>query len=551
VREQAGPAAEGAPRGRVEAPPPVLAGRSLLSVPYRVQFGLVALGLVAVVMAMLARLAAREWSKDLYYDEMWRADVVRTPDFLHRYVMNIAPAPPGWFLVLRVSGLVLPEGDDRLLRIQSLAFGVLMFLLIAVLLDRMLVRAQATSITRLVAAVSAPLVILFPAYANLAQYLNDYLFQAGCTVGVVVLWRIHDEWRFGRAALLVAIVLLPVITLSGLFLLPAIAIDLLRRDVIGVRASAGVAPLAGTLAAFAASGAVAVTVYLVFYRPVIHEEIRSYWAGSVLRDTPLREVLQTSWNSLMDASISWWGVRAFPHGYGGPVTAVLLLGLAFAGFFILGRLWVWFPIGFGSAGIAAVIASLAGWPMAPERVNVPWLWMFHTAVVVAVVYTAARLLRHPAAVVAVGAVLLLGFWPMPLPISANGSAADARAGGTYARGLTSDLQLVASSPDVHNIVISYHPMSHWYTDDRLINHSHPPRTFTVVGEPWHGAAPLYDDVDGVARRAGWTPNTAVWCVIPFEDGPEASARACHVGLPGLVKRVQVHGLRSNIIGWLP
>jgi hypothetical protein len=189
----------------------------------------------------------------------------------------------------------------------------------------------------------------------------------------------------------------------------------------------------------------------------------------------------------------------------------------------------------------AAVASLAGWPMTPERVNLPILWMFHTAVVVAVVYTVARLLRHPALVVGAGAVLLWGFWPAPPP----------QGDEPFARGLTSDLNVVASSPGSRNVVVSYHPMSHWYADDRLVNEYRGPNTFTIVREPWQNAAPLYDDVDGVVRDAGWTPGTAVWCVIPFEAGPQASNQACHVGLPGLTKQVAIRGRRANIVGWLP
>jgi hypothetical protein len=111
--------------------------------------------------------------------------------------------------------------------------------------------------------------------------------------------------------------------------------------------------------------------------------------------------------------------------------------------------------------------------------------------------------------------------------------------------------VVAASPDTRNIVISYHPMSHWYADDRLVTSYRGPDTFTIVREPWHGAAPLYDHPDGAARAAGWRPGTAVWCVIPFEAGPEAASRACRLGLPGLTKQVETRRQRANIIGWLP
>ena len=512
--------------------------RSAWARAFRLKFFLVTLALAAVVTTELVRLGYREYGKDYYFDEMWRADLIRTPDFVQRYLTNNAPAPPGWFLVLRLVGIAVPNVGGSL-RVQNAVLDGLMFLLLAALLDRMLTRSR-RPVTRLVAPVSAALVVLFPAYANLAQYLNDYMFQGACTIGVVVLWRVHDQWRFGRIVLLASIVLLPMVTLSGLLLLPAIAGDLLRRDVASYRGRGLGRRLAGTVGAFVGSGVVSIALYEWLYRPVVDHEIRRYWADATLSESPLASVLQTSWTRLLQASISD-AVNVFPNGYNGPVAAAVIVGLAVAGLVLLGRLWVWFPIAFVSAWAMAAVASLAGWPMTPERVNLPILWMFHTAVAVTVVYVAARLMRHPILVVGTGAVLVCAFWPAPPPQGAE----------PFARGLTSDLDVVAASPDTRNIVISYHPMSHWYADDRLVTSYRGPDTFTIVREPWHDAAPLYDNPDGAVRAAGWRPGTAVWCVIPFEAGPEAASRACRVGLPGLTKQVETRGQRANIIGWLP
>jgi hypothetical protein len=516
-----------------------LRARSAWARASRVKLLFVTLGLIAVVTTELIRLAAREYDKDYYFDEMWRADLVRTPDFVQRYLTNNAPAPPAWFFVLRLVGIAVPNGP-RALRVQNAVLDVLMFLLLALLIDRVLIRSGRRPVTRLVAPVSAALVVLFPAYANLAQYLNDYMFQAACTIGVTVLWRMGDQWRHGRIALLVSVLLLPLVTLSGLFLLPVIGADLLRQDLARGRRSDLGRRLAGTICAFAGSAGITLALYEWLYRPVVDHEIRRYWAGATLSESSLGSVLQTSWTRLMQASISD-AVNVFPNGYNGPIAGALLVGLAVTGFIVLGRLWVWFPIAFVSAWAMAAVASLAGWPMTPERVNLPVLWMFHTAVVVAVVYGVARLLRHPAVVLGLGAVLLWGFWPAP---PAHGAE-------PFARGLTSDLDLVAASPDSRNIVVSYHPMSHWYADDRLVSAYRGPDTFTVVREPWHDSAPLYDHPDDVVRAAGWRPGTAVWCVIPYEVGPEEGSRACRLGLPGLTKQVLTRRQRAYIVGWLP
>lgn len=519
---------------------PLLWARTFWSGAHHLKFLLATVALATVVTVNLVRLAASDYDKDYYFDEMWRVDLVRTPHLVEQYFANNAPAPPGWFLALRLIGTVVPNGLPRSLRLQNIVLDALMFLLLALLIDRMLTRQGPPPVTRLVAPVTAALVTLFPAYANLAHYLNDYMFQAACTIAVIVLWRVHDQRPFGRMALFAAIVLLPIATLSGLLVLPVMAVDVLRGDLGSAREGRGWQSLAGTAGAFLCSAAVAVGLYLCLYRPVVDHGIRSYWADATLSQSPPASVLQASWTRLLNMSISD-AVSVFPHGYGGPAAAAALVGLAVAGFFLLGRLWVWFPVAFVSAWLLLAVASLAGWPMTPERMNLPILWMFHTAVAFTVVYGAARLIRHPALVVSVGTVLFWAFWPTPGPA----------AGEPFARGLTSDLEVVAASTESRNIVVSYHPMSHWYADDRLVTGNAGPDTFEIVREPWYGAEPLYDNPDEAVRAAGWRPGTAVWCVVPFEVGPQYASRACRIGLPGLTKQVQIRGERANIIGWLP
>src|SRR5438445_5553766 len=143
-----------------EANDALLRARLAWTTRARARFVFVALALAAVVVAELARLAAPEYDKQFYFDEMWRADLVRTPTFVQRYLTNTAPAPPGWFFVLRLMSVALPDGY-RALRLQNVFLDALMFLLLALLIDRMLARSQGRRVTRLVAPVCVPLVALF------------------------------------------------------------------------------------------------------------------------------------------------------------------------------------------------------------------------------------------------------------------------------------------------------------------------------------------------------------------------------------------------------
>jgi hypothetical protein len=179
--------------------------------------------------------------------------------------------------------------------------------------------------------------------------------------------------------------------------------------------------------------------------------------------------------------------------------------------------------------------------MTMERVNLAYLWMAYLAIPVGAVAVARRLGRAqvPVAALAVLAGVLVCL-PQPGP---NGPQ-------PFARGLYGDLDAVAATPTTDSYVVAYHFMSHFYVHDRLVNEGPPGHTFHVLRER-DGDRSLYDDVDAQLRAAGWTPGSAVWCVIPMEVGPESAGQACHVQLPGLTQRVELARSRSTVIGWLP
>jgi hypothetical protein len=89
----------------------------------------------------------------------------------------------------------------------------------------------------------------------------------------------------------------------------------------------------------------------------------------------------------------------------------------------------------------------------------------------------------------------------------------------YARGLSDDLQLVAEQATPGDLVVAYH-LSGPYVRDRLLNDDAVAPRIAVLDEA--------DDpmvLDDLADRLPAGTDT-VWCVVPYEAGPDVSGRAC-------------------------
>jgi hypothetical protein len=140
--------------------------------------------------------------------------------------------------------------------------------------------------------------------------------------------------------------------------------------------------------------------------------------------------------------------------------------------------------------------------------------------------------------VVVGVVL----WPTSLVRNAASTT-------VFARGLSADASWVGDHGGPRNIVLSYHPLSHWYTHDALVNRSWPGKTFVLVREE-PGSDVLYADADAAIAPL-WSPGTDVWCVIPFEVGPDQTARACRFSDPRVAARAEVRLQRSVVVHVTP
>ena len=89
-------------------------------------------------------------------------------------------------------------------------------------------------------------------------------------------------------------------------------------------------------------------------------------------------------------------------------------------------------------------------------------------------------------------------------------------------------------------------MTHWYVDD-VFRHNPPhPMDVTVLRETVDGL--VYSDLDRLVGDV-LVPGTDVWCVIPYEVGPDATERACNLHLTALTEFYRERMGRALVVGF--
>lgn len=477
---------------------------------------------------------------EFFFDEAWRADLIRAAEPLGRYRMHNTPIPPLWVGLLRCTDLVLPRGFMSL-RLQGLALSML-FPLSGGLLAATIVGFRDRNRAILTSVLVGFLFSTVLVGTGIASYLNDYAFQAAVVVVLVNLCVLADCGAISRSWVAAGLLVTPFATIGGLVVLPAICL----WWIIGNGIPKTSRNFLKACAVPAVSALLVIMLYTWLYRPQIDSSLENFWAaeliyngsrtpGEVLTDIP--RSLARGLFALPDLS-SRSGVW-----YGG-----LIIVLAIAGLWWLRRGWRWLPlIVLTSWPVAAVLSLVGAWPVTFVRVNLPFVWLWYFSALIALVACIEWLLRRPL-FLAHALCFAVCFSFLPGRVRTDNAP--------FARGLYNDLNLIRSSPYDRNIVLSYHFMSHWYVHDALLNASDrgflemPVRRFTILREK-NGSRELMEGADQSLLNAGWSKGTAVWCVIPYEVGPEATDLACRIGLSGLKQKVFVRGKRAIIAGWYP
>jgi MFS family permease len=542
-----------APGGRTDDDPTVAAGPAA---PPQVQLRgwwrdprLLAVVSAAVAVAAVHQKLQGQWDIPYFFDEMWRADMIRSSDHVERMLSHNTPAAIGWILGMWAVTAPLPS-NPAVYRVAALAFVPAAAAISSLLLLRVasrqptdaIGRRPAPAIPALAAGLAPALVVLVPAMWRY-YYLNNYPFEVAYVAGLAWLAVSLDRHRWAFAALCVGIAGLPLFTVGGLLVAPgflACGAWWVWRLPPGARRRRRLSDLGLGAGATAAFGAV---VYLRLWRPITTGQgIDDYWVSQEATVGGGRSMGDLVAKLAQQVQAELLGERLMAAPSWGRTLATLVLVVSFAvGAVGLGRRWPWLVAIPASAYALAFIGAFAAhWPITLERVNLSFYWLLYLCVA----FGLLRLItwpfrRHPSAAlpaVAIVAVLLL-----PAPFDPSPTA--------FARWMTDDLSVVAQSQAPHNLVLAYHPMSHFYAHDRLVTTpSGGPARFSVVRERF-GDRSLYQPVDGFVSRAGLRTGDVVWCVIPYDLGPDASLEACRLTDTAAERTVDHRGAGTWIQGF--
>ena len=181
--------------------------------------GVVAIGTAALVLYLFLP-AARI---DYYFDEMWRADEIRSSNPLRAYLDGPAPLPPGW--VLSLGGIFqLVPARHVLVRAAAVVWAIPAAIFLALTIRRLFRQVMSASTASSVGGGAAVLTIATTAFAAHAVYLNNYL--ADLAIAAAIIWvvvEIDTDPDHPRPLWTAAIgvgLLAPWIGQGALFLLP-------------------------------------------------------------------------------------------------------------------------------------------------------------------------------------------------------------------------------------------------------------------------------------------------------------------------------------------
>lgn len=494
----------------------------------------------AAATAAVAFLVAALWwpaaRLDFYFDEMWRVEQIRSATPVSAYLDGPAPIPPGWTLTLSTLFDVVPARRP-LMRLAAVGVAVPSALLLMVTLRNVLAVRFTRHRAVVVATIASVATFALPAIAVHMTYLNNYL--ADVAYAVVMLW-ILVEIDLRRAptaipwwALVATCATMPWFAQGALLLVPVAAVVVVRRR------SGRERFVVGSAIGLAIS---LVSAWWFFLRPVADgATLTEYWRA----DTPSTGVVpfaERFATTFVDA--------AYPPSIGDrPMLLVLAFAASVCGAVTLQRCWRWWLPLFAGAQVLAIAGSLtSGWPATFVRNNSSFqILVFATApvgVALAIigVVDAIRARGNPTvaarwAAWAVGATAIALFAGVVAPRSIR---ANAQSTTVFARGLTDDVSLVARRSEPGDAVVAYH-LSGPYVRDRLLNAADAPRDLTVLDEARIGP----DVLDALDRRIPMNAATT-WCVVPFEAGPDDTARACAFG-DGWQRASTATGTRATII----
>ena len=462
---------------------------------------LVVAGAFAILFA-----GSRAFHGDLWFDETWRVSLIDSSGWFN----PPAPLPPAWVWFMRLASAVF---GTSAFAFRAVGAGVLVAALAVG--ARAVSSFVAPGWQRLAAAGAVALAIAAPRVAFLGSYVNNYTADVLFVAAVLLLIsKLSQEPARGRSAVALGalLVLGPLFTVGGLFLLPVAGLRILtwswRR---GLRWWAFVG---GTGALMAGSTA---AVYITVWKPASSDALRGQWDVGTISSAGLHKALRRATEV---QRFTLFNDRFLPFANDHVrLTNVLVALLGIVGMALLSRRNPWFAFTAVSAAAVAVGAStFLAWPLGPERVNLGWYWLLYAAAAFALLWPIGFVLhRLTHRIDPVGGLLVLAVFGLLAVTRADRSAVLTRA--IFPIGVTPALKPIEGSSFERNRIIVYPPELRYLAHDRFENRRHKGHSYEVLPEVEHpeiGGPTAWRDIPPAAA------GTAVWCVIVETQGDGAS-----------------------------
>lgn len=481
----------------------------------------------AIIVALLAVMVRPGIRLDWFFDESWRVDMIRSTWSFDRYFQHNTPLPPGWIVLNWLVFGLLPQTNE-FLRAVAVAPAIPAWLLIADVLRRRFTPLFNSAINgALLATFTIFVALLLPTQAQIVTYLNNYSFEL--MLAAALIWAAEridrGEYRYSIAIVITIAVIGPFISLAPLFLLGPVMLLAL----VSVRGHHRI--WIATAAGF--GGTVLALTYVIFLRPVSKREIyeaasiSEFWAGDSMTSLDSREAARYWAASVRNALI--------PFDERSNLLMLTLIAIFGAvGAILMWRAFRFWIIAAISTQVIIIAASFAvNWAIGIGRLNTAVnfliVLLFPLGLAASVICCASSAaqrflmnkrdisLATAGATLSAALLVAVSIWPTEVQINAANNI-------VFARGITGDLSKVAEAAEPEDVVLGFHWMSSWYINDRLITDGDVPVIVLdelrygqrVVDEP----EALIDAVAPDARR--------IWCVRPYELGPEGVERRCNL-----------------------
>jgi hypothetical protein len=499
--------------------------------------------------------AGDSWSPPFFFDEMWRADFIRSGQPIDRMLTHDTPIPMGWVALMHVVTAPFQYQPVTFRVISAVWFlagvAVLTVLFVRILqrrprgAERFRLRERPWPAPIVAAPLGVALAMYVPLVTVYTQWFNNYTFEIFYIA--LLLLAAEELDRSPRAAfpafcLLVA--LAPFMVLGGLLAVPGLVLCAFWW---ALRSDAAERPSRIIVLAFSCVGAAVtgVVAWSKVYKPVSAKpSISSYWIeyGSSLGGTEgVGDLLHKTYTQLIAGLI---GDRLYFADGWVRWTAYAVLAMSMVvGLITIGRRWGWLLVTVVLAWVLSIVGSaLIHWPMTVERVNLCWQIVVFA---IAGVGLARSVLwcagRHTWVGLPVVGLVFVALWFKPYPVGID----------TFDRNLTNDLQPVAGSPAQHNLVFEYNQLTQFYADNELINTKHGDKTFDLRWEGETGASPepFLQPLDPLVRDAKLASGDMVWCVIPGEIGDETPFACQFTDPSGLELVTNAKGRDATVVGY--